>query len=562
MKQFHIGYKNSSRWVEQGVTFDPRYNDVPFDYQTDLQNYKQPRQFNDVEYIQFLSDWVPTLKYYNSCTGELYKTITLTQPPISIIGNTFTCYEATVDFSDWLAGTYIGKIAYTDDDNNLKEWACTPIDLREKHYRIVNGQQVNSILLTYSNSENDQDGIIWDTGIVMNLRFEGIIGKFQPKANREQYDDQYMDGLLLDGIPYRWQELTLMDFDKIGLPDWFLDKVNRIFSECDNTMLNAVNYIAVEDELKLSRPDGGINQDAYATMMVQEVPNPTFGKLETGDLPDDSEYIIMPKPLEFKNKGASFSFANVFNINTSLEHIVIYNEGADAFDMLIGTGEGLQDIAKVRVKAAPEDSFKLINHLFKVPTTVYITIPDGVNISGFIKWMKYDLPNINVNPVQPTPYLPGNIYFYAPLDPDDYATQFDNAGVGVPGSAHEGCVVCGTNGYYDGYDWQNMTLLHGLLGDIGEMSNDGSWTLSKSQLPAEGVGMFGDGPPNPTPNDVPTGNQHAIYAARGGGPLEYQIRRAADNANINIGKTANLGDGAAIDKTPKGIYGVFFTYIG
>lgn len=550
--------------MEQGLTYPAKYNDIrPFDQRTDQNNYFQLRQTSDKEYIQILSDYEPTLKYY-LCNGTLAYTIPFTAVPTAIVGETFTCYEAEVNFADFAANqTYIGEITYTDDDAQVHTWACTPIDLRAKW--------PNSMLFEYANSENDEDGIIWDTGIVMNIRVDAVLQKFQPKSERTDYNDQDYDGSLLFGQSYRWQTLLLLNARGLSLPDWIIDKMNRIFTECDNTKISGESYIAVAgQEFKLTRPETGtlrngilVNEDAYAEIDVQAVPNPKFGRLTTGDIPDNDEYIIMPKPIQFVDKGAPFSIANVFKENMTLIHMVIYNTGLNTFNMSIGSTPGGNDIAKLIKVGVPNavavinpvELFQ-INNAFNTPTTVYFTIPNGVDISGWLYYAKYDLPNINVNPVTPTPYLKGNIYAY--YDEANYANEFDNTGVGVPGSDHEGCVIAGTNGVMEDVDWTNATLLQDIT-KLGTLSNDGTWTLAKTQLPNEGVGMFTPNV-NATINDVPGVNDPVAYVGDNGA-LKYQVRKGANGIGY-IGKTAPMGDGAEISNTPKGVFIAYFVYLG
>jgi len=169
------------------------------------------------------------------------------------------------------------------------------------------------------------------------------------------------------------------------------------------------------------------------------------------------------------------------------------------------------------------------------------------------------MPAINPNPVQPTPYNLGDIHFYADLA--NYDSQFDNAGVGVLGSAHEGCVVCGTNGVYEALDWGDATLIHNLL-NMGTMSNNGTITIAKTNLPAAVVLIANSGDdPVAAPGNAPSPTKVMnIGRSNTTGGKAYYISATGTTANTLT--SGNMGDGTPLANIPKGLSGVFFTYVG
>lgn len=113
---FNISELNSFRWMLKDPVFDARYNTIPPEYVTNIFNpsgiYAAKWQTNDVAQVQLLSDFVPTLKFYNCRTKQLFTTVSFSIVVTALIGVSFKCYQAEVDFSTFPEDFYYGEITY------------------------------------------------------------------------------------------------------------------------------------------------------------------------------------------------------------------------------------------------------------------------------------------------------------------------------------------------------------------------------------------------------------------------------------------------------------------
>lgn len=100
------------------ITFDPKYESVPFEYQDPDECYYQPWKHEDRTTLQVLSDFVPTLDWYDALTDVFVLNTPFTVIPNSIVGKTYLCYEAVVVFSDFSSGRFYFKMRYTETPDN------------------------------------------------------------------------------------------------------------------------------------------------------------------------------------------------------------------------------------------------------------------------------------------------------------------------------------------------------------------------------------------------------------------------------------------------------------
>jgi len=132
---FRIPLLNSFRWVNANPNVDARYNSKPFDDKVDQYNPNGPYyakwQTNDKAQIQLLSDFVPSLNFYDYCSNKFYLNIPITPIGTQILGVTFVCYQAEVDFSLFAEGDYYGQITYNDGTQD-QVWQTSPLNLAGK----------------------------------------------------------------------------------------------------------------------------------------------------------------------------------------------------------------------------------------------------------------------------------------------------------------------------------------------------------------------------------------------------------------------------------------------
>lgn len=562
---FQIPLANSSRWVQHNAPRDGRYNTLSFDNKLDSKFYTLKRQRGgvydplqpavdpDIEPIQLLSDFVPTLKYYD-CNGKFITNIALNPIANGILNQTFICYQASVDWSLFAAGRYYGEISYTDQNNVVQYWQTCGID--------VAIYWPSTVLVEYTNNQNDK-GIIFETNIVFNIRLEGLMDEYQPKSLRTQYEDQKQDGRLLNGIPYR--NFNFIIGIGISFPDWIIDKMNVIFT-LSSVSVDGTYYIATDGtEFKLTRPSNQKIKDAYASLEVQSVPNSigdkyTLGTTPTGDL------IVIKQQKTYENVGGSFNVPGIFGDNTNLIRIAIWNYGLTMFDMLIGTTPGGNDIAEFTGIGTPNSDTSVdltnsedIGHVFNDAETVYITIPNGVNLKITLDYNKYDAPVLN--PVTPGVggFTKGQGGMYKAIAStgvtalQQLAIDWNVAtGMGQAGTPWEKCQIADEFNGKTFYGWDRTTLATLLGTEIG--ANE--ITLDMGNLPNEGIGMFTTDV-NPTAGNLPTRSQYVARARSSANQaLNYEIVEGTTPAWL--GSTEPLGDGDPFDNTPDSIITLIF----
>jgi hypothetical protein len=447
---FEIPLLNPFRFVNINAVINPRYNTLPFDLQNDVNNpngpYIQKWQTNDTAKIQILSDYTPgegegqnnlSLDFYK-CTGEFYLNVPLNPIALTITGETFTAYEAEVDFGDFDPGLYVGEISYVDENENEQIWQTSKMDVQVLHNKTQ--------LIEYCNSVNDK-AVVFDTGIVFNFRIESIIREYTPKSLSQDYIDQEYNNYSLNDIPYRTFKYYIGT--AAGLPGWVIDKMNLIFSlntiQIDGTYYNKVSG----QEFELTRPSGAVNDDGFMSIDIIPTNNFNLSKFDTSNLPT-GDYKVIRDDIHYPNNSADIVIAGKFKTYTNLVGIYIINNNLELgpFDVTVGTtGAGSQDITKIHVPAT-ETSVHFINKYFKTAKTVYLSGLAGSSCDIYIIFDQLDASVISTPPTESKIPI-GTLCWYYEVNPGDFELDWNIAdGTGLRDYA--GCVLVGTNDIGDG----------------------------------------------------------------------------------------------------------------
>ena len=134
-----------------------------------------------------------------------------------------------------LSGIFLLKISILEGENEITYYS-EPIEITEDE---------NTILLEYSHDENDFDVIFFEYGSqvskVFQIRVEGGFSTegFKPASKDSMYIDQTHNAVMLSSIPFNTRELTIGG--SLGIPNWLIDKINRIFS-CNVVTVDGVGY--------------------------------------------------------------------------------------------------------------------------------------------------------------------------------------------------------------------------------------------------------------------------------------------------------------------------------
>lgn len=367
----------------------------------------------------------------------------VTQITYSGIAQPGAAYTATVVTED--TAVVITPINISDSAAvipTLESWITCPVDVQDEHSE--------TMLFQYQNSENDND-VLWTPGdIILQMRVEAnMVGGYQPKSNRESFEDQRFNPTLLNGIEYDMYTLYLLG---AGGPDWIIRKLNHIFANCDQVKIDYEFYVATNgNEFKLTRPNGTWDREAMAEIDLQIVPGFTFGQLTAGTVPQGDLVVIRKvwPPLAVQAAIAgSFSIVGIFTVNSTIDYVQVFNFGFDEFIMKLGTSPGANDIGQLEIGTPNEDdSVDLmgvydVGEPFNESVTVYVTVPDGVNIKCLFVYDQLDSPVLN--PAMPVgAALPqGTVAFYKELAAGYFTRDWDIAtGFGQAGSLYEGCQI-------------------------------------------------------------------------------------------------------------------------
>lgn len=208
------------------------YYDKIFNFE-DKKRYCQKWQSNDVIKLQFYSNLSPINIHIIGEDGVPANSYVATLKPTNLEDTDFNIYEASIALTGLDGGYYMTCVVGT---------GFAKINLRSEPFFV--GETIeNSLLFKYDNSYNDQ-GIIFDTGIAFTFRAEAVVSEFIPGAKDTIYQDQILNNVVLSSIPFR--KFKLFVGGPTGVPDYVVDKVNRILS-CDNWSADGVNYVKSDD---------------------------------------------------------------------------------------------------------------------------------------------------------------------------------------------------------------------------------------------------------------------------------------------------------------------------
>lgn len=112
----------------------------------------------------------------------------------------------------------------------------------------VKNLHTDSVLLEYTHDQNDFDILFIPEGKsprAYSLRIQGGFASdgFLPFAKDTVYKNQEFDTVLLNSTPYSTHKLTLGH--AAGIPNWLIDKVNRILS-CTCVKIDGVQWVKNE----------------------------------------------------------------------------------------------------------------------------------------------------------------------------------------------------------------------------------------------------------------------------------------------------------------------------
>lgn len=227
-----IPFLNPIRFVPVGSTalnFDSDwfYNQIKY-YEQKIQ-YFQKWIFGDTIKLQVTSNFAPVTIDLRDCKGNTINTFSFTVKPTAILDNGFTVYECSISVPVVTEGEYF-FLLNIGSDATLEQFISEP--------QYFSAEDSLTFLWSYSHSYNKFD-VVFKTGIVFQFRCETSFGPLTPKSHDTVWEDQPANLRTIDSIPYRQPKLCIGG--RWGVPDWVIDKLNRILS-CDTVLIEDRQY--------------------------------------------------------------------------------------------------------------------------------------------------------------------------------------------------------------------------------------------------------------------------------------------------------------------------------
>src|SRR5581483_3823050 len=230
------------KFVPLNLSQDPHYHFVHMDqdwfinqvkFWIHKSNYFQPWQINDTIPLQVITGGIGPVQVdiYN-CNAQSVYTTTMNAVTTDALQGTNVLYELSLNITGigLPEGVYyivitVGTKQYISEGQWIKaDWPMT-------------------LLINYSNSVNKQS-MIFSSGYSPSIRVPGWIDQYNPEAKFSTFEDQPADIELLNRIPFRTHKLNIAFAG--GVPDWLVDKVNRIML-LNTTTIDGVAYTRDSD---------------------------------------------------------------------------------------------------------------------------------------------------------------------------------------------------------------------------------------------------------------------------------------------------------------------------
>lgn len=291
MPYLEVPLLNPINVVDENRVLPANYNWHHFDgwlsseQETEFEAHKcdaQKWQQDDILQLQVRADFSPIRIQVRDRTG-----LVILSEVMDIVDtiNGKSYFQAQIAFDDPVfaeEGYYLLEILAGDPI--LITLEATLFDVRAVH--------PGTLLVTYNNLFNNE--ILWETGIYMNFRVDGVIPFDAPGSVRTSYIDQPQSAVVVKGDPYRKYKLYIGT--KGGVPNWVIDKMEEVIDQ------NQVTY----DGKAFAPPSGAVWSTkrierypwAQWNIEMREVVNRRFKRFEEDGIQDQKvamDYVISGK---------------------------------------------------------------------------------------------------------------------------------------------------------------------------------------------------------------------------------------------------------------------------
>lgn len=230
-------YLNSIKFFETNPAVFYQYAKKPFDYSSfqeqifnfqEKKKYCQKRSIYDNDFFQFESNYDPITLLIINEDGDAVLPFSAQNIVRNKYQPDYFIYEVDVDYGALAPGYYYFKMV---------AGVTSPKLFESEPFEILPTIE-NTVLLEYSNSTYFGD-VLWETGISMSLRVEGVISSLNPSSKDNIYEDQSLNLTMLSSFPFETWKLFIGTSE--GIPDYVIKRINRILS-CDNVKINGKYY--------------------------------------------------------------------------------------------------------------------------------------------------------------------------------------------------------------------------------------------------------------------------------------------------------------------------------
>ncbi|MDP4151197.1 MAG: hypothetical protein Q8943_17455 [Bacteroidota bacterium] len=247
---------NPIKLVPDSPPADPRYSNLNMDQDlfknrhgdwTDSSDYAALWLQSDTIKLQILSYGLgPVVAQLYDWTDKLVNTFNFALAASPAISAPFSLYEVSIPLAAIAQNVYYFKIVAGAGLNIAK--------MRSEPIRVMPSWPLRTLLLEYTNTDNDQD-TMFDTGFSPSIRVEGWIDNFNPEGVYSSFADQQQDFVVIKGIPYRKYKLNVGI--NPGIPDYMIDQIARIFL-LDTVKVNGVQLTraAADTQFEANRTPG------------------------------------------------------------------------------------------------------------------------------------------------------------------------------------------------------------------------------------------------------------------------------------------------------------------
>jgi|SRR5215211_717691 len=187
----------------------------------------QPWQLSDTIRLQYKIDFGPIYLNQYNCKGGRIGSKMFEQKQQDTYNSKMFIWE--VDYPLLNSEEGLGYFTLGLGNTNIEYFHSEPCSIYVS--------QENTLLVQFWHNKF-KEGIFFETGIKPELRIPGEI-KFNPESSSFGFIDQSYSVKLIYDIAYR--KLTLKIGVKTGVPDNFIDKINRVIG-CNNLWIDGIQY--------------------------------------------------------------------------------------------------------------------------------------------------------------------------------------------------------------------------------------------------------------------------------------------------------------------------------